>query len=88
MRKIKILAGGLCVLFAGHLIHRINNTFMTAFGVTWIMPADLILCAVAQYVLPVTMWLWLVASSSQTQVSEPGKRVDALKSGWVDGLMR
>jgi hypothetical protein len=87
-RKIKHLACGLCILFVFHLIHRTNNALMAAFGFLWVMPLDLIFCAIAQYVLPVLIWLRLTSSSLGTKASKSGKRVYALMRRRVDEYMR
>jgi exosortase H (IPTLxxWG-CTERM-specific) len=51
--KIRGLAAGLGVLFLMHLLHRIDNVLMVYFRCPLIMPADMTLLIVGQYLLPV-----------------------------------
>jgi exosortase H (IPTLxxWG-CTERM-specific) len=62
LRRMKGLVIGLGVLFLLHLVHRIDNVFMTAFGSPSVIPVDYVLCAVGQYLLPVGLWLAVALS--------------------------
>jgi exosortase H (IPTLxxWG-CTERM-specific) len=58
--KVKGLAAGLGVLFFTHLIHRINNVLLAYFNFTAIVPVDLTLSVIGQYLLPVLLLTYLV----------------------------
>ncbi len=58
--KIKGLAAGLGVLFFIHLFHRIDNALAAYFNFTAILPVDLTLLVVGQYLLPVLFLIFLV----------------------------
>ena len=53
LTKIKGLAAGLGVLFFIHLFHRIDNALAAYFNFTAILPVDLTLLVIGQYLLPV-----------------------------------
>jgi len=59
-RKIKGLGVGLVVLFALHLVHRIDNVLIAAFSITSIIRMDYVINAFGQYVLPFLMWLMII----------------------------
>lgn len=56
-RKVNGLAAGLSLFFILHLLHRFHNTLLSAFHYTALIKVDYVLCAVAQYLLPVLLWL-------------------------------
>ncbi len=64
LTKIKGLAAGLGVLFFTHLFHRIDNASMAYFNFTAILPVDLTLLVVGQYLLPV-LFLILMATNEK-----------------------
>ncbi len=57
--KIKGLAAGLGILLLIHLFHRIDNVLMAYFNYTAILPVDLTLLIVGQYLLPVLLLIFL-----------------------------
>ena len=63
-RKIRVLAAGLGLFFLLHLFHRVNNALMSALHFTPLLQLDLFLCDMAQYVLPVLLWLALTVRRS------------------------
>jgi exosortase H (IPTLxxWG-CTERM-specific) len=58
-RKLIALFTGSIVLMAGHLIMRICNVLMSAFGVTAALQPANFVAAIGQYLLPVLIWLLL-----------------------------
>ncbi|HVP79212.1 MAG TPA: exosortase H [Thermodesulfobacteriota bacterium] len=64
--KIKALAVGLGFLFFIHLIHRINNVLLAYFNFATLVPVDLTLLVVGQYLLPVLFVIYLVRLQRQT----------------------
>jgi exosortase H (IPTLxxWG-CTERM-specific) len=65
LTKIKGLAVGLGVLFLMHLFHRIDNASMAYFNFTSMLPLDLTLLVVGQYLLPVLFLIFMVANEKQ-----------------------
>jgi exosortase H (IPTLxxWG-CTERM-specific) len=59
LTKIKGLAAGLGVLFFIHLFHRIDNALAAYFNSTAILPVDLTLLVIGQYVLPILFLIFL-----------------------------
>jgi exosortase/archaeosortase family protein len=57
--KIRGLAVGMGFLFLIHLLHRIDNAFIAYFNVTAVLPVDLTLLLVGQYLLPVLFLIYL-----------------------------
>ena len=62
--KTKILAAGLGLLFPLHLFHRLNNALMSALHFTPLLPLDLFLSNMGQYVLPMLLWFLATAIGS------------------------
>jgi exosortase H (IPTLxxWG-CTERM-specific) len=58
--KVKGLAAGIGLLFVTHLIHRVNNVLLAYFNFTAIVPVDLTLLVIGQYLLPVLFLIYLV----------------------------
>jgi exosortase H (IPTLxxWG-CTERM-specific) len=58
--RIKGLAAGLGFLFITHLIHRINNVLLAYFKINAIVPVDLTLLVIGQYLLSVLFLIYLV----------------------------
>jgi len=58
--KVKGLAGGLVILFVTHLIHRINNVLLAYFHISAMVPIDLTLLVVGQYLVPVLSLIYLL----------------------------
>jgi exosortase H (IPTLxxWG-CTERM-specific) len=63
--KVKGLAAGLGLLFVTHLIHRINNVLVAYFNFTAIVPVDLTLLVIGQYLLPVLLLIYLIRLQRQ-----------------------
>jgi len=59
-RRVKGLAAGLGLLFFIHLIHRINNVLLAYFDIHTLVPFDLTLLVVGQYLLPVLFLIFLL----------------------------
>jgi hypothetical protein len=59
-RRIGGLAAGLGALFLLHLGHRIDNLLITGFSFAPVVRFDYVLGAIAQYVMPVLLWLVVV----------------------------
>jgi exosortase/archaeosortase family protein len=57
VRKGTTLASGLSLFFLLHLFHRINTALMSAFGFNSLVPLDVFLCDIGQFLLPVLLWL-------------------------------
>jgi len=58
--KVRGLAAGLGLLFLIHLFHRIDNALMAYFRLTALLPLDLTLLVIGQYVLPVLLLISMV----------------------------
>jgi exosortase H (IPTLxxWG-CTERM-specific) len=58
--RLKGLAGGLGVLFVTHLLHRINNVLLAYFHMNALVPIDLTLLVVGQYLVPVLFLICLL----------------------------
>jgi exosortase H (IPTLxxWG-CTERM-specific) len=63
--KTKGLAAGLGILFVTHLIHRINNVLLAYFNFTAIVPVDLALLVIGQYLVPALSVIYLVRLQRQ-----------------------
>jgi exosortase/archaeosortase family protein len=59
-RKLKGLAAGLGLIFFIHLIHRINNVLLAYFQVSALVPIDLTLLVIGQYLVPVLFLIYLL----------------------------
>ena len=59
-RRVKGLAAGLGLLFFIHLIHRINNVLLACFDINTLVPFDLTLLVVGQYLVPVLFLIFLL----------------------------
>ncbi len=58
--KAKGLAGGIGLLFVTHLIHRINNVLLAYFEISALVPIDLTLLVVGQYLVAVLFLIFLL----------------------------
>jgi exosortase/archaeosortase family protein len=58
--RLKGLAGGIGLLFVTHLIHRINNVLLAYFQISALVPIDLTLLVVGQYLVPVLFLIFLL----------------------------
>jgi exosortase/archaeosortase family protein len=63
--KAKGLAGGIGLLFVTHLIHRINNVLLAYFQISALVPIDLTLLVVGQYLVPVLFLIFLLRMQRQ-----------------------
>jgi exosortase/archaeosortase family protein len=64
-RKGATLAAGLCLFVLLHLFHRTDTTLMSAFGFTSLVPLDVFLCDIGQFLIPVLLWLAMATRKSQ-----------------------
>jgi exosortase/archaeosortase family protein len=60
LTKIRGLAAGFGFFFFIHLFHRIDNALMAHYNFTAILPVDLTLLVVGQYLLPVLLLIFLL----------------------------
>lgn len=63
--KAKCLAGGLGLVFVSHLIHRIDNVLLAYFRVDAVLPIDLTLLVIGQYLVPVLFLIFLLRIQRQ-----------------------
>lgn len=56
-RKAGVLAGGLALLTVLHLVFRLCNVFMTAFGVDWAFNVSTSVNFIGQLLLPFALWI-------------------------------
>ena len=75
-RKAKGLAAGLGLLVLLHLFHRVNNALMSAFHFMSLVPLDVFLCDIGQYLLPVVLWLTMhyVDRPEKKELEGPSRR--------------
>lgn len=66
--KIKQSAAGLAFLFLTHLFHRVDNFIIVLFNYTDILPIDLTLLAIGQYLLPLLLLIHSVRRCSRDEV--------------------
>lgn len=59
-RKSKVLVAGLALFFLLHLFHRVDNALVRAFHHTSLFQLDMFLSEIAQYLLPLLLWLAVV----------------------------
>jgi exosortase H (IPTLxxWG-CTERM-specific) len=64
--KVRGLAAGLGLLFFTHLFHRIDNVLMAHFRLTALLPVDLTLLVIGQYVLPMLPLISLVSHQNRS----------------------
>jgi exosortase H (IPTLxxWG-CTERM-specific) len=57
--RIRVLAGGLGLIFFSHIFHRIDNALIACFTMTDLLTVDLTLLAAVQYLLPVLLLIFL-----------------------------
>ncbi len=58
--RVRAVAAGLGLLFLTHLFHRIDNALMACFRLTALLPVDLTLLVIGQYVPPMLLLISLV----------------------------
>ncbi|HVN98280.1 MAG TPA: exosortase H [Syntrophorhabdaceae bacterium] len=64
-RRIPLICTGLALLFFIHLFHRIDNALMAYFNYTAVLPVDLTLLVIGQYLIPVLFLIHLVGLQRQ-----------------------
>ena len=70
-RKARGLGAGLGLFFLLHLFHRIDTALVSAFGFTSLFQLDVFLCDIGQYLLPVLLWLAVVAPTLPRVTKSP-----------------